>query len=293
VSRGFLLSFIALGVALAVVFAAYPIWDLEVAQYFFDPASAKFPLSIDYNWNLVRRAANWVPFLLLAPAVFALLRKLVFPTERMLIAPSIVLYLLGSFLIGPGITSNLLLKENWGRPRPNGIQQFAGAADFQPWWRPSGVCKRNCSFVSGEASQAFWTAAPALLAPPQVRPVALGAAVIFGTAVGTLRVVFVRHFVTDIVFAGLITIGIVLALYRLCLIPSGATTRGSNGRRARLNRAAPLDLGRSRGRRSRAGQRRNLLAQHRPALAQERRLPIVPAGPTLFTGPARGSFHGD
>ena len=218
-SRGFLLSFIALGVALAVVFAAYPIWDLEVAQYFFDPASAKFPLSIDYNWNLVRRAANWVPFLLLAPAVFALLRKLVFPNERMLIAPSVVLYLLGSFLIGPGITSNLLLKENWGRPRPNGIQQFAGAADFQPWWRPSGACKRNCSFVSGEASQAFWTTAPAILAPPQVRPVALGAAVIFGTAVGTLRVVFGRHFVTDIVFAGLITIAIVLALYRLLLDP--------------------------------------------------------------------------
>jgi len=128
VSRGFLLSFIALGVALAVVFAACPIWDLEVAQYFFDPASAKFPLSIDYNWNRVRRAANWVPFLFLLPAVFALLRKLVFPAERMLIVPSVVLYLLGSFLIGPGITSNLLLKENWGRPRPNGIQQFAGAA---------------------------------------------------------------------------------------------------------------------------------------------------------------------
>jgi hypothetical protein len=134
-----------------------------------------------------------VPFLLLAPAAFALLRKLVFPSEKMLIAPSVVLYLLGSFLIGPGVTSNLLLKEIWGRPRPNSVQQFAGTASFQPWWRPSEACKRNCSFVSGEASQAFWTVAPASLAPPQVRPVALGAAVVFGTAVGSLRVVFGRH----------------------------------------------------------------------------------------------------
>ena len=85
-----------------------------------------------YEWNLVRQAANWVPFLLLAPAVFALLRKLVFPDQKMPIAPSVVLYLIGSFLIGPGVAANLVLKENWGRPRPNGVQQFAGTADFQP-----------------------------------------------------------------------------------------------------------------------------------------------------------------
>ncbi len=218
-SRGFLLSFIVLGAVLASLFAAFPLWDLQIAQIFFDPERAKFPLSVSYEWNLVRRAANWVPFLLLAPALFALLRKLVFPNDKMLIAPSVVLYLLGSFLIGPGVTSNVLLKENWGRPRPNGIQQFAGAADFQPWWRPSGACKRNCSFVSGEASQAFWTIAPATLAPPQLRPVAFGGAVVFGTAVGSLRVMFGRHFVSDIVFSGLITIAIVFALYRLLLDP--------------------------------------------------------------------------
>ena len=118
-SRGFLLSFIALGLVLAVLFAVFPVWDLEVAQYFFDPKRARFPLSISYEWNLIRQAANWVPFLLLAPTVFALLRKLVLPEQKMLVAPSVVLYLLGSFLIGPGVTSNLLLKENWGRPRPN------------------------------------------------------------------------------------------------------------------------------------------------------------------------------
>jgi lipid A 4'-phosphatase len=99
----------------------------------------------------------------------------------------------GSFLIGPGLASNVLLKENWGRPRPNSVQQFAGAAPFQPWWRPGGTCKRNCSFVSGAASQAFWTMAPASLAPPQIRPIALSGAVVFGAAVGSLRVVFGRE----------------------------------------------------------------------------------------------------
>ena len=63
---------------------------------------------------------------------FAVLRKLIFPHQKMPIAPSVVLYLIGSFLIGPGVAANLVLKENWGRPRPNGVQQFAGTADFQP-----------------------------------------------------------------------------------------------------------------------------------------------------------------
>lgn len=160
-SRGFLLSFIALSAVLGVLFAAFPLWDLEVARLFFDSERAKFPLSINYEWNLVRQAANWVPFLLLAPALFALLRKLVFPEQKMLIAPSVVIYLLGSFLLGPGVTSNLLLKENWGRPRPIGVQQFAGTADFQPWWRrlaaPSCSARRSapCASCSGGISSAI------------------------------------------------------------------------------------------------------------------------------------------
>lgn len=246
-SRGFWLSFVVVSGAFAVLLAAYPSFDLQVAAWFFDPNTAKFPMSVDYEWNLVRRAANWVPFLLLAPAVFALLRKLVFPTERMPIAPSVALFLLGSFLLGPGLSANLLLKENWGRPRPNGVAQFAGAANFQPWWNPNGACRRNCSFVSGEASNAFWTVAPASLAPPQMRPIALGGAVIFGAAVGSLRVAFGRHFVSDIVFAGLITVAVIFALYRLLLDPArrndARLERGLERASVALHRATGALLG--------------------------------------------------
>lgn len=219
VVRGWLLASAALGLVLGAVFAVYPVIDLEVARLFFNDQAAKFPLSTTYEWNLVRRLANWIPFLFLAPALFALIRKMVFPGSKMMMAPSVVIFLIGSFIIGPGLTSNLLLKENWGRPRPNQVHQFAGAADFQPWWRPSEECPRNCSFVSGEASQAFWVVAPASLAPPQVRATAMGAAVVFGAAVGGMRVIFGRHFVSDIIFAGIITIAIVMGLYRLLLDP--------------------------------------------------------------------------
>jgi lipid A 4'-phosphatase len=219
VARGWLLASLALGLLVGVVFAVYPIIDLKVASLFFDPEKAKFPIAYGYAWNTVREVANWIPFLLLAPAVFALLRKIVFPNSKMLISPSVVIFLLGSFIIGPGLISNFALKEHWGRPRPNAVHQFAGSADFQPWWRPSHECARNCSFASGEASQAFWVVAPASLTPPQVRPVAMGAAVVFGATVGGMRIIFGRHFISDVIFAGIITIAIVMALYRLLLDP--------------------------------------------------------------------------
>lgn len=218
-TRGWLLASVALGLVSGAVFAAYPAIDLEIARLFIDDQAAKFPIAVTAGWNRVREFANWIPLLLLMPALFALLRKIVFPGSSMLVAPSVVVFLIGSFIVGPGLTSNLVLKENWGRPRPNHVQQFAGAADFEPWWRPGGDCARNCSFVSGEASQAFWVVAPATLAPPQMRPMAMGAAVVFGTAVGAMRVIFGRHFVSDVIFAGVITIAIVMGLYRLLLDP--------------------------------------------------------------------------
>ena len=218
-SRGWILSSIALGIVLGALFAAFPLWDVQISDWFYDHQAHRFPLATNYDWNIVRRCANLVPYILLLPPLFVLLRKLIFPSWPMLMAPTVVIYLLGSFLIGPGLISNLLLKDEWGRPRPNSIQQFAGTVPFEPWWRPSEACRRNCSFVSGEASNAFWTIAPASLAPPELRPIALASAVFFGAAVGGMRVVFGRHFVTDVGFAGVLTIFVVMALHKLLLDP--------------------------------------------------------------------------
>jgi lipid A 4'-phosphatase len=75
-------------------------------------------------------------------------------------------------------------------------------------------CGRNCSFVSGEASSAFWTLAPALLAPPPVRPLAVGAALVFGSGVAALRMAFGGHYLSDSLISGLLTILLVLGLHR-------------------------------------------------------------------------------
>src|SRR5262249_50871217 len=147
----------------------------------------------------------WIVGVLAAPAVLAPVIKLFLPRMPMLVPGRAVLFLLSTLALAPGLLTNLVLKEYWGRPRPIDLREFARSERFIPWWDPRGDCRQNCSFVAGEGSGAFWTLAPAALAPPPWRPLAYGAALAFGTAVGTLRVAFGGHFFTDVVFSGVFT----------------------------------------------------------------------------------------
>ncbi|MDB5655776.1 MAG: phosphoesterase, PA-phosphatase related, partial [Tardiphaga sp.] len=83
--------------------------------------------------------------------------------------------------------------------------EFSGPWQFKPWWDPTGQCGRNCSFFSGEGATAFWTYAPAALAPPAWRPAAYVAATVFGVVTSGLRMAFGGHFFTDVTIAGLVT----------------------------------------------------------------------------------------
>jgi lipid A 4'-phosphatase len=120
-----------------------------------------------------------------------------------------------SLALGPGLLVNVGLKNHWGRPRPGSIAQFGGDEQFVPWWEPDGGCPKNCSFVSGEASAAFWAVAPAALAPPELRPLAYGAALAFGVAISLSRMAMGAHFLSDTIFAGVFTFIIVWLIYAL------------------------------------------------------------------------------
>jgi lipid A 4'-phosphatase len=204
--RTWVVTAVAVGIIVGVLFATFPQWDLQIAGWFWDPVHEQFPLSRMRLLNLFRKIGGWTTWLLVLLPFIALIAKFIFPSARMLIRPSVALYLICSFALGPGLVTNGLLKPVWSRPRPVLVEQFAGAQHFQPWWRPGGDCPRNCSFVSGEASQAFWLLAPASVAPAPIRPVALVIATLAASALSGMRVVYGRHFLTDVVFAAVLTI---------------------------------------------------------------------------------------
>lgn len=118
--------------------------------------------------------------------------------------------------VGPGLIVNAGLKAHSHRPRPLQTFEAAGADQpFRPYFQFDGLCEKNCSFSSGEAASAFWTAAPAMLAPPPVRLVATVAALAFGSIVSALRMITGAHFLSDVAFSALIVLLLTLATRRM------------------------------------------------------------------------------
>jgi len=208
---GLAITFIV-GAVVGVVFGVYPQLDIAIAAWFYDPVTHGF-VGKGESIVQVRDAATYFIAALVAPAVVAILGKLVMPKRRMLIPGRAALFLSVSLALGPFLIANVGLKNVWGRMRPIDIVEFGGTDRFTPWWDASGPCPENCSFVGGEAATAFWTLAPAALTPPQWRPLAYGAALAFGSGIGVLRMAGGGHFFTDIVFAGVFMFVVVWTLY--------------------------------------------------------------------------------
>lgn len=213
--RSFLFTALALGAIVAILFTLFPQWDIAIAQLFWDPATERFPYASRALPNILRNLADWLVWLILLASGGALLLKLVFPRREMLMRPTIALFLLVSYALAPGLITNGILKPVWSRARPVAVEQFGGHKHFTPWWKPGGDCERNCSFVSGDASSLTWLLAPASAAPPAIRPVALAAAALIGVGLSGMRVVFGRHFFTDVVFGGVVTLLVIVLCRRL------------------------------------------------------------------------------
>jgi lipid A 4'-phosphatase len=208
---------VALGIAVSAggAFAVDPQLDIKIASLFYDPATRSFAAS-GWDWVVhARDAAGWLITFLVAPAFFAVFGKLVMPRQRMLIPGRAALFLIGTLTLGPFLLANVILKDHWARMRPVDISEFGGSERFTPWWDPRGPCPDNCSFIAGEPSGAFWTLAPAALAPPQWRPLAYAAALIFGVAMGVLRMASGAHFFSDVAFAGVFMFLVVWTLHGL------------------------------------------------------------------------------
>jgi lipid A 4'-phosphatase len=206
---------LALSLVIALLFGIYPELDLKLAALFYDATSKSFPLKLNTLAAIARDGAMWIAWALAAPAIVALLAKLVRPNRPLLISGRAMVFLLVTLTLSAGVLTNLTFKSYWARPRPVVVTQFNGPDQFVPWWDPRGSCGRNCSFFSGEGATAFWTYAPAALAPPAWRPLAYAAATLFGVTTSVLRMAFGGHFFTDVAAAGLVTFIVVWLAYAL------------------------------------------------------------------------------
>lgn len=143
----------ALSAAAGLTLLVFGIWtelDLTASALFFDGTG--FPLAT----NAANTALRWV--LRVTPFLPVLLGLGVLAAARWRSGPVLGLTTRGwaeivlSFILGPGLLVNRLLKAHWGRARPREVTEFAGGQQFTPPHVWADECAANCSFVSGEVS---------------------------------------------------------------------------------------------------------------------------------------------
>ena len=203
-----------LAAIIGLVFGIWPELDLTLSHAFLLPPEG-FVTGRVSAFAFFRDISMWPPNAIWVLALLALLAKLALPRRDLLVPGVAAIFLIVTSVGAPLLMMNGLLKQYSGRPRPVAVEQFGGTLEFKAWWDMSGACPRNCSFASGESSQAFWLVAPAALTPPPFRPAAYIIAIGYGTIVALLRMAFGAHFFTDVFFGAYLTYVVIWLMHRL------------------------------------------------------------------------------
>ena len=110
-----------------------------------------------------------------------------------------------SGLLGPGLVVNSVFKDNWQRARPYQVQEFGGTQQFTRAAVITNQCDNNCSFVSGHvACGFFWVTLMLVHRRRQVGWAAGG--LLAGWVIGFARMSDVAHWLSDVLWAGPITL---------------------------------------------------------------------------------------
>lgn len=200
-----LLTIVMLGVgALLTVFPGLDLWTMSL---FYDEAAGAWV----QRSNLMQFARSGMPPLIIGVLLFAVVMGVAgrFIGQRIWdISGRKIMFLLVSLSLGPGLFIESILKSYWGRARPRDVVPFGGDDPFTPAVWIADSCARNCSFVSGHAGLAFWTTAFAFLLPAPHRAPVFCAGLCLGGLMGLARMAEGAHFLSDVLFAGLIVVGL-------------------------------------------------------------------------------------
>ena len=240
-SRALALAATGCLIVLSLFFLAFPAVDIAASRLFHDPANG-FVLSQN---PFLQRLRELGPFLVKLIAVLCVAILLwpfvVAPLSRRLSLRAPV-FLLSTLILGPGLLVNAVLKNNWGRPRPNAVDLFGGDAPYVRVWQMTTHCDTNCSFVSGEASSSLWLVTLAFLAPPGWRRAILAVVLPLAVVLSANRVAFGGHFLSDTLISWCLTLLVILCVHHLLWGTKGARWREGYDRAAGAVRARAVGL---------------------------------------------------
>jgi lipid A 4'-phosphatase len=202
----------------AAIFLLFPGIDLWASALFYRPES-RFFLG---DWAPVRGIYRGVPYIVefVVIAVSTLCLVSLWRGRRFGgLDIRAAAFLLLSLALGPGLLVNAVLKDHWGRARPSQVTEFAGSQHFTPALVPTNQCARNCSFPAGHPAMGFYLVSFAFLVrDPRRRRIAEGAVIAAGALIGLARMAQGGHFLSDVVFSGLLVYGTSWLLHRAIIV---------------------------------------------------------------------------
>ncbi|WP_156510393.1 phosphatase PAP2 family protein [Labrenzia sp. OB1] len=204
-------------VIVSLFFLIFPGVDFLASGLFYS-ATSGFSAQNDPFLRDVRHLGPFLVRLIAIVCLAVLLIKLLAPGRPPLLPLRMPVFLLSTLIMGPGVLVNLILKNNWGRPRPRSVEEFGGDLPFQPVWKITDSCDRNCSFVSGEASAGMWLVSIVFLVPASWRKPALAFILPLCLILSVNRVAFGGHFLSDTLISWGVTLLVILLIHRLLYV---------------------------------------------------------------------------
>jgi membrane-associated PAP2 superfamily phosphatase len=188
-------------------------WDLRIQDRYY---------SVESGWSFnsnplamfIYHYSNIPALILSIGALFAFM--LSYSKERIQPYRKIAIYLVLVMVIGPGLLVNSILKDNWGRPRPRDLVQYGGEYRYETPLTYDAESPGK-SFPCGHATMGYYFFALAFVLRQRKRALAalisLGAT-IWGSIIGWIRVGQGGHFVSDVLWAGILVYLTAFLLYR-------------------------------------------------------------------------------
>lgn len=205
---------IAIGVVAGAIFLAVPEIDLLTTRAFYSTEAGFVGQRLGWIHGL-RQLFIWFYFGLIGLSLAGLAWTWGGTRNWLRLGNMQWLFLAICLGVGPGLVANVMLKDQFGRARPKQVAEFGGSKTFTPALLPANQCKRNCSFVSGEAASVYVAFYAAAVILPQWSVVLVVIGTLGGLAAGLVRMTQGAHFLSDVVFAGIFMALTVLVVQKL------------------------------------------------------------------------------
>ena len=202
---------------IGILLIIFPGIDLAISNYFYVPGEG-FVYAKEPWAQAIFRGIPIVAVILVISLVLGILFKFFVCKNKKDTLKSPMIFLLIALAFGPGLSVNLLLKENFGRARPSQVTELGGTKEFSRAGHYVDQCQTNCSFSSGHASMGFYFTSFSYIVPALYQAAVFTTGALFGSVVGIGRIVQGGHFFSDVIFSFLVIMLMNEISFRIWLI---------------------------------------------------------------------------